>query len=77
MYGKEEFKDKAMPAKDVEDFLKKYYKHDRYTGRGKEYAALLLKNYQDEFDEYGFTYISKWDSDTGDIVSFYATQSPA
>ena len=32
---------RIVKAKSVKDYLERYYKRDRYTGRGKEYAAVL------------------------------------
>jgi hypothetical protein len=55
----------------VADFLAKYYKTDRYTGRGEEYAAGLLASYQANYDRDGFTFISRHDSKTGEIVALF------
>ncbi len=54
----------------IPEFLSRYYRADRYTGRGKEYAAALLNDFEDEFEEDGFVIISKHDSVTGSVVSF-------
>ena len=55
----------------VEEFLDKYYKRRRYTGRGEEYAAGLLKSYKGTMSRRGWIFISHHDSNTGEIVSFY------
>ncbi|MEB2351839.1 MAG: DNA N-6-adenine-methyltransferase [Burkholderiaceae bacterium] len=60
-----------MPAADVADFLARYYKTDRYTGRGADYAAALLKSYEERFEADGFVIISHHDSRLGEIVSYY------
>lgn len=65
------FEDKKVKANSVSDFLKKYYREDRYTGRGKEYAATLLASYEEEFKEYGYCIISKHDSKSGDVCAFF------
>ena len=39
------FKENAVSdVSSVEEFLKRYYKKDRYDGRGLEYAQLILVN---------------------------------
>ena len=67
---KEWWKDIVVQAESVENFLDKYYKHDRFRGRGEEYANILLKSHQEEYDRRGFTFISQHESNTGRIVSF-------
>jgi len=64
------WKEIAVQAESVEDFLNKYYKHDRFRGRGEEYTDVLIKSYQEEFDRRGFTFISQHDSNTGRMVAF-------
>jgi hypothetical protein len=61
----------AVDAESVKDFLDRYYKPDRYTGRGEEYAAALLKSYQEEVDECGYTFISHHDCVRGEMVAWY------
>ena len=66
------FKENAVSdVSSVEEFLKRYYKKDRYDGRGLEYAQLILVNCKKEFEEIGMTYISRFESVTGEVVSFY------
>lgn len=55
----------------VAEFLSKYYKRDRYTGRGSNYAESLLRSYQQQADKNGYCFISHHDSSTGEVVSFY------
>ena len=55
----------------VSEFLSRYYKPDRYTGRGKEYAAVLLESHEHDFKMHGVDWISHHDSITGRGVSFY------
>lgn len=52
----------------VADFLDKYYKHDRYKGRGTEYAKKLLESFEKEFSEDGETFISCHDSVLGHMT---------
>jgi len=47
------FENDRVKAADVADFLARYYRPDRYHGRGEEYAAALLASHQRHFDEYG------------------------
>ena len=68
------FKKYAVPADSVEDFLNKYYKRDRYTGRGPEYAACLLASYKKDFEDDGFCMTSHHDSNTGEVVAFYGKE---
>jgi len=69
---KENFKKyQVTDCKTLEDFLKKYYKEDRYFGRGEEYAKSLLEFHQEYLNDYGYDFISRHDSVTGRIVSFY------
>ena len=49
----------------IKEFLDKYYKADRYTGRGKEYADSLTKSHQEHMDKNGFDIISHHDSKLG------------
>lgn len=55
----------------VAEFLAKYYKRDRYTGRGAEYAACLLASHTKSFEVDGYDIISHHDSNTGEVVAFY------
>ncbi|MDX9863227.1 MAG: hypothetical protein RBT34_00325 [Anaerolineaceae bacterium] len=68
---KKSYRDHAVPADSVADFLARYYKTDRYHGRGKEYAAILLASYEKDFAKDGFCFISRHDSKTGQVVSFF------
>lgn len=69
---KEAFKKYAVhDVTNISEFLARYYKRDRYTGRGDEYAAILLASHQRDFDAEGWDMISHHDSNTGEVVSFY------
>lgn len=59
-----------VPAASVEDFLARYYKPDRYHGRGEEYAVILLASHQHDFEQDGYDVISNFDSVTGQFVAF-------
>jgi hypothetical protein len=63
-----------QPCKDVKQFLDEYYKPDRYTGRGPEYAALLLASHQAEYDGIGSDIISHHDSAIGQAMIFKGGQ---
>lgn len=63
--------DKVTNVKTVVEFLDRYYKKDRYTGRGKEYAAIVLKSHEETFEMHGVDWISKFESVTGEVVAFY------
>lgn len=55
----------------VAEFLARYYKPERYTGRGKEYAAGLLESYRQQVAEQGHTFISRHDSINGRATHFF------
>jgi hypothetical protein len=63
--------DCRVDAQDVADFLSRYYKPSRYTGRGPEYAAVLLASHQADFDRNGWDTISHYDSRSGEEVAFF------
>ena len=63
--------DKVTDVKTVEEFLDRYYKPDRYKGRGEEYAKTVLKHQEVNFRKDGVAWISQFGSVTGHIVSFY------
>lgn len=65
------FQKNKVSAKSVADFLDRYYKQDRYIGRGQEYAETLLASHEQEFREYGVDFISCHESVTGQIVAYY------
>ena len=69
----ENLKKYRVKAKSVEDFLDKYYKPDRYTKRGIQYALSLLESYKESFIKNGYCLISHHDSVTGEIVSFFGS----
>ena len=54
----------------VEEFLNKYYRGDRYTGRGLDYAKAVLQSHQDDFNKWGHTLISRHESVLGQAVWF-------
>lgn len=54
----------------ITEFCKRYYKYERYEGRGKEYAAAVLASNTEDFDKYGYCLISSHDSVTGRAVKF-------
>jgi len=72
----EVFKDrKVTDVKTVAEFLDRYYRKDRYIGRGEDYAAYLLKSNEDDFKAYGVDWISRHDSLTGEVVAFYGDET--
>lgn len=56
-------------CKSVEEILDRYYKPDRYKGRGEEYASVLLDSYKKEMAEKGQVSISKHDNVTGQFLT--------
>jgi exopolyphosphatase/pppGpp-phosphohydrolase len=57
-------------VQNVEEFMEKYYKHERYRGAGAEYAEILLQSHQKDFEKDGYDLISHYDSVTGEMVLF-------
>jgi len=53
MNNREYWRKYAVEADSVEDYLDRYYKPERYTGRGEEYAAALLKSYKEDVEATG------------------------
>jgi hypothetical protein len=67
---------KATGIETVAQFLDRFYKPDRYTGRGAEYASTLLASHELDFITTGYDLISHFDSVTGEqVVLIYG--SPA
>lgn len=67
----EHYKQYEVKANNIENFLKKYTKHDKHEGRGNEYVQYRIKSYYEEFNKYGFCFITHHDSVTGEVVSYY------
>jgi hypothetical protein len=61
-----------VQAASVADFLDRYYKHDRYRGRGADYAAAVLASHQRDFERDGYDIISRHESVTGEVVAYFA-----
>jgi hypothetical protein len=59
-----------VQAASVDDFLARYYKPERYGGRGEEYATILRESHQADFERDGFDIISRHDSVTGQMVAY-------
>lgn len=63
----------AVGAESVEDFLSRYMKPERFTGRGQDYVDHIIKSYTDELEKYGFCFITHHSSVTGKEIAFYET----
>jgi len=61
---------KIVQATSIQDYLDKYYKRDRYTGRGEEYAKVLLTSYQEEYAARGYICTSHHDNVTGEMIAW-------
>jgi len=57
--------------KTVEEFLNKYCKHERYKGRGQDYADTVLNSAKESLKNKGNTILSRHESVTGQVVAFY------
>jgi len=65
------FRRYAVPAPSVRDFLERFYKPERFHGRGAAYAEGLIRSYEDEVREQGYTFISRHDCVSGELVAWY------
>lgn len=72
----ERFKQYAVQADSVEDFLQKYTKPGRHYGRGEDYAQCRIASYTQELQEKGFCFMSHHESVTGEVVSYYGQAAP-
>jgi hypothetical protein len=59
-------------VRSIEEFLQKYTKHQRHSGRGQEYVKARIESHVQGLNKYGYTIITHHDSVTGETVSFYA-----
>jgi hypothetical protein len=69
--GFETFKKYEVKANSLEEFLKKYTKHDRHEGRGQEYVKARIQSHKEDLEKFGYTLITHHDSITGQTVSYY------
>ena len=56
-------------------FIKKYYKHERFEGRngpiwGSDYSQTVYEGYRKDLERFGFAWISKFESVTGNAIRF-------
>lgn len=65
------FEECRVKAESVEDFLERYYRYDRYRGRGEDYAAVVLASHKEDFAKQGYTIISRFESVTGNVVAYF------
>lgn len=73
--GYDAFKEYEVQAESVEDFLERYTKPQRHNGRGEEYEKARIKSYSEQLKKDGYTIMSKHESVTGEIVSYYGNRS--
>lgn len=59
-----------VPADSVEDFAARYRKYDRYGSRSTEERAAIMGNHRAELAAYGITWVSHYDSCTGQCVAW-------
>lgn len=67
----EAFRKYALPADSLEDFCLKYHKRSAYHDRGADYMECDLQSHKEELEKFGYTFIPKGSSTTGDIISYY------
>ena len=61
----------------VDEFALKYYKPERYSGRGDEYASICLNHLKEDVRLSGYCILSNFESITGDYVAFYPVPTMA
>ena len=64
------FSQYRVEASSVEDFLVRYGKPTHFSLRGPEYMADCIKSHQEDFDKYGYTFITHHSSLCGKTVAF-------
>lgn len=69
------FRGSEVDAESLEDFCSRYYKPDRYTGRGQNYAAAVLESQRRDMAVLGFVLITRHDSITGKNVVWRGAHS--
>ncbi len=62
-------------CKTIEEFAHKYYKPDRFTGRGVDYVDCCLKSHRKSIEELGYTCLSHHDKVTGRFIAFAPKES--
>lgn len=67
----EHFKQYRVDADSLPDFLERYTKPKQHRERGEEYVVARIKSDQEDFDHFGYTFITRHDSVTGETVSYY------
>ena len=60
----------ATDVTTIAEFLDRYYRADRYRGRGADYAASVLISHEAYFDKHGHDLISRHESVTGQAIWF-------
>lgn len=65
------FRKYQVQASSLVDFLECYTKPSAHSDRGEEYVAARIVSHQQDIEKYGYTFITHYDSKTGEIVSYY------
>lgn len=65
----------SVGATSIEDFYERYYRHDRYHGRGDDYVEAVLASGREDIAKYGVTAVSSKDSVTGATVAWIPKHS--
>lgn len=74
-YSHRNFRAAAVVATSLDDFLERFYKHERYRGRGEDYAAAVRAQCEEELHREGFTFITRHSSVTGKTAAYYPATS--
>lgn len=67
-------KDAVTDVQTVQEFADRYYRPERYTGRGADYAALCVKSLVEMVQKHGYCWLSHHESRTGNVVAFFPPQ---
>jgi hypothetical protein len=53
-------------------FLEQYHRHDRFRGRGEDYAQACIESHRVAVEKQGYTLLSRHDNATGQPVTWFA-----
>jgi len=65
---------KVSDVSTVEDFVKRYYKHEKLYGRGNEYGNQVIQSHKKDLEIYDYDWICWNESVTGNLVSFFPSR---
>lgn len=61
----------VKPCESLKEFCDTYHRRGAYHDRGEDYMKCDYESHKKDMEVYGFTFIPKGSSTTGDNVSYY------